>query len=161
MAALSLPSLLNRCQASMIRYVADEALRANLPFPRYAYLLAAMLVYMLCSRQKNCRAREDELLYILRKLSELKLWPGTLWAATSNAPSTHSLQQPREYLCSIMLTAAFLRNTYVSIQPSIPPCRHPISSLTQLSVRLWHICSTFIMYSVILPQYLVRHRRPG
>jgi hypothetical protein len=88
----------------MIRYVADEALRGNLPFPRYAYLLAAMLVYMLCSRQKNCRAREDELLYILRKLSELKLWPGTLWAATSNAPSTHSLQQPREYLSSIMLT---------------------------------------------------------
>lgn len=34
-AALSLPAMLNRCQGAMVGYVADEALRGNLPFPRY------------------------------------------------------------------------------------------------------------------------------
>jgi len=72
-AALGLPSLLNRCQTTMVKYVADEALRGNLPFPR---------------------AREDELLYILRKILELRLWPGTLWASVSDAPTTHCLKQP-------------------------------------------------------------------
>ncbi|KAG6333293.1 hypothetical protein ID866_5795 [Astraeus odoratus] len=35
-AALSLPLLLSRCKTTMIRYIADEALRGSLPFPRYA-----------------------------------------------------------------------------------------------------------------------------
>jgi len=72
-AALSIPSLLDRCKTTIIKYIADEALRGNLPFPR---------------------AREDELLYLLRKLLGLRLWPGTLWAAMSDAPSTHCVQQP-------------------------------------------------------------------
>jgi len=38
-------------------YVADEKIRGNLPFPR---------------------VREEELLYILHKLRELRLWPGSL-----------------------------------------------------------------------------------
>ncbi|KII84914.1 hypothetical protein PLICRDRAFT_179240 [Plicaturopsis crispa FD-325 SS-3] len=72
-AALSLPSLLNRCQNTLVGYVADESLRGNLPFPR---------------------AREDELLYVLRKLLELRLWPGTLWAALSESPSSYCAEQP-------------------------------------------------------------------
>jgi hypothetical protein len=31
---LSMSSLLNRCRSAMVGYVADEALRRNLPFPR-------------------------------------------------------------------------------------------------------------------------------
>ncbi|KAJ7123851.1 hypothetical protein C8R43DRAFT_1098976 [Mycena crocata] len=73
LAALSLPSLLSRCRTVMVGYVADEALRGNLPFPR---------------------AREDELLYVLRKLLELRLWPGSLWAAMSEQPSTSAVEQP-------------------------------------------------------------------
>ncbi|KAJ6632164.1 hypothetical protein B0H10DRAFT_1976381 [Mycena sp. CBHHK59/15] len=73
LAALSLLSLLNRCRTVMVGYVADEALRGNLPFPR---------------------AREDELLYVLRKLLELRLWPGSLWAAVSEQPSTYAVEQP-------------------------------------------------------------------
>lgn len=72
-AASCLPSLLDRCQTAMVSYVADEALRGNLPFPR---------------------VREDELLHILRKLLELKLWPGTFWAAFSGAPTQYSSVQP-------------------------------------------------------------------
>ncbi|KAJ6525079.1 hypothetical protein DFH09DRAFT_1250788 [Mycena vulgaris] len=73
LAALSLPSLLSRCRSVMVGYVADEALRGNLPFPR---------------------AREDELLYVLRKLLELRLWPGSLWAALSEQPSAFAMEQP-------------------------------------------------------------------
>jgi hypothetical protein len=45
-----------------------------------------------------CRAREEELLYVLRKLLELRLWPGTFWAALSDRPSEYCLQQPGEAL---------------------------------------------------------------
>ncbi|KAI6131100.1 hypothetical protein EDD16DRAFT_1822615 [Pisolithus croceorrhizus] len=72
-AALCLPSLLDRCQTAMVSYIADEALRGSLPFPR---------------------VREDELLHILRKLLKLKLWPGTFWAAFSDAPTKYSSVQP-------------------------------------------------------------------
>jgi len=34
LATLSLPSLLNRCKATLLRFVADESLRGNIPFPR-------------------------------------------------------------------------------------------------------------------------------
>lgn len=61
----------------MVGYVADEALRGNLPFPR---------------------AREDELLYVLRKLLELRLWPGSLWAALSEQPTTFAVEQPGKHL---------------------------------------------------------------
>ncbi|KIY67422.1 hypothetical protein CYLTODRAFT_422528 [Cylindrobasidium torrendii FP15055 ss-10] len=66
LAALSLPSLLRRCGNTMKQYVADESIRGNLPFTR---------------------AREDELVYILRKLETLRLWDGCLWAAMSENPS--------------------------------------------------------------------------
>ncbi|KAI0656026.1 hypothetical protein C8Q70DRAFT_922126 [Cubamyces menziesii] len=72
-AALSIPPLLERCRMTLVSYVADESLRGNLPFPR---------------------AREEELLYVLRKLLTLRLWPGTLWAALSDSPSTFSSEQP-------------------------------------------------------------------
>ncbi|KAG6901567.1 hypothetical protein C0995_010501 [Termitomyces sp. Mi166 len=73
LAALSIPSLLNRCRTTLVGFVADEALRGRLPFPR---------------------AREQELLYVLRKLLELKLWPGSLWAAVSDKPSQYAVEQP-------------------------------------------------------------------
>ncbi|GLB42717.1 putative C-terminal region of Mon2 protein [Lyophyllum shimeji] len=73
LAASSIPSLLNRCRTTLVGYVADESLRGNLPFPR---------------------AREHELLYVLRKLLELKLWPGSLWAALSETPTQYAVEQP-------------------------------------------------------------------
>ncbi|KAF9810712.1 hypothetical protein IEO21_06846 [Rhodonia placenta] len=72
-AALSIPALLERCRATLVGYVADEALRGSLPFPR---------------------AREEELLYVLQQLLKLQLWPGAMWAALSGAPSTHAQEQP-------------------------------------------------------------------
>ncbi|KAF8874390.1 hypothetical protein CPB84DRAFT_1817905 [Gymnopilus junonius] len=73
LAALSLPSLLNRCRTTLISYVADESMRGNMPFPR---------------------AREEELLYVLRKILDLRLWSGSLWAALSEDPSKYCVNQP-------------------------------------------------------------------
>ena len=35
-AALSLLALLGRCRSTLVNYVADEKIRGNLPFPRFA-----------------------------------------------------------------------------------------------------------------------------
>ncbi|KAG9017683.1 hypothetical protein FRB90_000273 [Tulasnella sp. 427] len=72
-AALVLPSLLSRCHSVLANYVADARLRGNLPFPR---------------------AQEEELIYVLRKMLELKLWNGSLWAALSAQPSKNATTQP-------------------------------------------------------------------
>jgi len=72
-AALCLPTLLQRCRLTLLSYLADDALRGNYPFPR---------------------AREEELVHILKKLHSLKLWNGSLWAALSQSPSKFALQQP-------------------------------------------------------------------
>jgi len=73
LAALSLSSLLNRCRTTLVGYVADESLRGSLPFSR---------------------VREEELVYVLRKLLGLRLWPGTLWASLSDNPTKHCITQP-------------------------------------------------------------------
>ncbi|KAI0086033.1 guanine nucleotide exchange factor in Golgi transport N-terminal-domain-containing protein [Irpex rosettiformis] len=72
-AALSIPALLKRCKITLVTFIADEALRGGLPFPR---------------------AREEELLYVLKGLLQLRLWPGSLWAALSSTPSEYSSDQP-------------------------------------------------------------------
>ncbi|KAF9267021.1 hypothetical protein L218DRAFT_955496 [Marasmius fiardii PR-910] len=72
-AALSLIFLFSRCKTTLVGYVADQALRGNLPFPR---------------------VREDELIYVLQKLFKLRLWPGSHWSAISNDPSRYCLDQP-------------------------------------------------------------------
>ncbi|KAI0048499.1 hypothetical protein FA95DRAFT_1517415 [Auriscalpium vulgare] len=72
-AALCLSALLGRCRTTLAGYVADESLRGNLPFPR---------------------VREEELLYVLHKLQELRLWPGSLWAALSDSPTQYATHQP-------------------------------------------------------------------
>ncbi|KAL4066352.1 hypothetical protein V8B97DRAFT_2111374 [Scleroderma yunnanense] len=94
-AALCLPSLLDRCRAAMVSYIADEALRGNLPFPR---------------------VREDELLHILWKLLELRIWPGTLWAAFSDSPTQYSSVQPSidPTLSPSMLIADIVRRSSVA-----------------------------------------------
>lgn len=94
-AALCLPSLLERCRRTLVSYVSDEALRGNLPFPRLV-LHNTQWAHMLTVT----RPREEELLYVLRKLLALQLWPGTLWAALSDSPSRYSSEQPGTHLSS-------------------------------------------------------------
>lgn len=96
---LALPALLERCRFTLVSFVADEALRGNLPFPR---------------------AREEELLYILRGLLQLRLWPGTLWAALSDSPTTYSSDQPSKLTYSLAQMNGFL-TSYPEIDQSLAP----------------------------------------
>lgn len=41
------------------------------------------------------RVREEEVLYVLRRLLSHELWPGSLWAAFSESPSKYAMDQPR------------------------------------------------------------------
>ncbi|KAF4587994.1 hypothetical protein EYR38_009955 [Pleurotus pulmonarius] len=92
-AALSLPSLLNRCHASLASYVADEVIRGALPFPR---------------------AREEELLYILRKLLDLSLWPSSLWAAFAEDPTRCATETPHTTLPPSELVADAVKRSTVA-----------------------------------------------
>ncbi|BGO96049.1 hypothetical protein NBRC10512_005991 [Rhodotorula toruloides] len=67
LAALSVPSLLNRCAAIIKTYIADAPLRGKMPFPRI---------------------RQEELTYVLQRLSALRLARDTLWASTQPSPSS-------------------------------------------------------------------------
>lgn len=46
------------------------------------------------TKVKFDRAREEELIYVLRKLLSLRLWPGSLWASLSDNPTEHCISQP-------------------------------------------------------------------
>ncbi|KAG9008257.1 hypothetical protein FRB94_013617 [Tulasnella sp. JGI-2019a] len=72
-AALMLPGLLDRCHSVLASFVADVKLRGSSPLPR---------------------VQEEEIIYVLRKMLELQLWPGSLWSAFSTDPTAHSKQQP-------------------------------------------------------------------
>ncbi|KAG8736515.1 hypothetical protein FRC10_009226 [Ceratobasidium sp. 414] len=72
-ATLCLPLFMDRCQGVLRKYVRDEAVRGNVPFPR---------------------VREEEVLYVLRRLLNHELWSGSLWAAYSDSPSAHAATQP-------------------------------------------------------------------
>ncbi|KAH7925996.1 hypothetical protein BV22DRAFT_1111998 [Leucogyrophana mollusca] len=138
-AALCLHSLLDRCKTVMVGYVADEALRGNLPFPR---------------------VREDELLYVLRKLLDLRLWPGTLWAALSDSPSKHSSSQPGEYPRSNLLTGSnsLISSTfiYIAVDPSLPP-----SALVADVVRRSSVAHLFYFYPVLCEIGSIPRRTPS
>ncbi|KAF6747528.1 hypothetical protein DFP72DRAFT_604758 [Ephemerocybe angulata] len=112
LAALSLPALLNRCKATLVSYIADQSLRGGLPFPR---------------------AREEELVYALRKLLDLRLWPGSLWAAFSDEPSKHSSSQP---------TAADLGLSTPSELIADSVKRSPVAHLFHSYTSLCEIAST-------------------
>ncbi|KAN0116466.1 hypothetical protein V8E52_005847 [Russula decolorans] len=76
--ALILSALVGRCrsESTLANYVADETtekIPGNLPFPK---------------------VREEELLYVLHKLRELGLWPGSLWPAPSETLSKYAKEQP-------------------------------------------------------------------
>ena len=100
-AALSIPSLLKRCKSTILNFIADEALRGNLPFPRRVKTASQLKA---SAHTLLFRAREEELLYVLRGLLQLRLWPGTLWAAFSSDPSKYSSDQPREPIFSHIQT---------------------------------------------------------
>jgi len=102
----------------LIGYVADEALRGNLPFPR---------------------AREDELLYVLRKLHELRLWPGSLWAAFSDKPTEFCVEQPAidSSLSPSLLIADAVKRSSVAHLFHFYPVLCEIASIPRKTPSTW------------------------
>lgn len=113
-ACLALPSLLERCRFTLVSYVADEALRGNLPFPRFVSFTCGCFAVA----EPSCRAREEELLYVLRGLLHLRLWPGTLWVALSDSPSKYIDEQPST---SISLAVRCTSHCCAGIDPTLSP----------------------------------------
>ena len=112
---MCLPLLLSRCRSTLVGYIADEELRGSLPFQRYALVL-----FVNCSCDNDrFRSREEELLYVLRKLLNLHLWPGTLWAALSSSPSQYAVKQP--CTCGSPLPLLSLTPEFVAIETSLDP----------------------------------------
>ncbi|KAG9312399.1 guanine nucleotide exchange factor in Golgi transport N-terminal-domain-containing protein [Chiua virens] len=81
--------------------------------------------------------REDELLYVLRKLLDLRLWPGTLWAALSDAPSANSASPP-------------------AVDPSLPP-----SALVADVVKRSSVGHLFYFYPVLCEIASIPRKTPA
>ena len=75
-------------------YIADESLRGKLPFPRFFFFFANLTIHLTYKYLFFDRAREEELIYVLRKLLGLRLWPGSLWAWLSDNPTEYCISQP-------------------------------------------------------------------
>jgi hypothetical protein len=63
------------------------------------------------------RVREEELLYVLHKLRELRLWPGSLWAALSETPSKYAKEQPGT-LVNSFVPRGILTDVHTAALPS-------------------------------------------
>ena len=148
MASIRLP-LLSRCRSTLVGYIADEELRGSPPFQRYIFALLADLL----RNNNRPRYREEELLYVLRKLLNLQLWPGALWAAPSPSPSQYAAQQPCVYSSPLLDSRSHLTSKHHLIQRA--------SSPTLSDGHLKHTYSTSITFSGGLPRSLARRHPPG
>ena len=133
-------------------YIADEELRGSLPFQRYVFMLLVNLPY----NNNLPRSREEELLYVLRKLLNLHLWPGTLWAALSSSPSQYAVHQPRMYSLPHLYS-----HSHPSLQRLKPHSTQRVSSLMLSDGHPKRTCSTFITCSAKSLRSRARHHLPG
>lgn len=98
LAVLALPELLGRSSSVLRLYIADSAVRGKIPFRRYTSAHSCSLRDVLSS---DCglfiyiyRVREEELIYILRRLGKLELDEGVFEAATTeNSDRVEVLRQ--------------------------------------------------------------------
>ncbi|GAA5936680.1 hypothetical protein JCM1841_000223 [Sporobolomyces salmonicolor] len=127
-AALCLPSLLNRCAAVIMTYVADAPLRGKMPFPRI---------------------RQEELTYVLQKLLATRLREGTLWASAQPEPSTAvawPLQLDTSLPLPVLIRSALLRSPLAHLYEL-----HPLfTALLALSTSSPSITSTYVPYSRVV-----------
>lgn len=136
-AALCITSLLTRCRTTLVSYVADEALRGTLPFPRYV----PWVLWRESLLTVRHRMREEEVVYILRKLLDLSTWPGILWAALSDSPTTYSIDQPSMF--SPFLQTVFSKLP-TGIDPTLPPAQLIRDAIKRSSkAHLFHFYPVF------------------
>ncbi len=92
------------------RLCCGRVVAGKLAIPEVRYLCLRALNLSLIW---NPRAREEELLYVLRKLLALKLWPGTLWAALSDSPSKYASEQPGSSCHLFMLKISLIMDSAI------------------------------------------------
>lgn len=67
------------------------------------------------------RVREEEVLYVLRRLLSHELWPGSLWAAFSDSPSRYAMDQPRMSPISCCSTAKLTHLSLLAVDTTLAP----------------------------------------
>ncbi|PVG01204.1 hypothetical protein CPB86DRAFT_805390 [Serendipita vermifera] len=72
-AALCIPMLLSRMTQVLLSFCLDIELHGEMPLDR---------------------TREEEVIYVLRKMLSVRMWTGSLWASQTNDPSQFAVSQP-------------------------------------------------------------------
>ncbi|GAA5873054.1 hypothetical protein JCM1840_007309 [Sporobolomyces johnsonii] len=127
-AALCLPSLLNRCAAVIKTYVADAPLRGKMPFPRI---------------------RQEELAYVLQKLLATRLREGTLWASAQPEPS-NAVASPLQLDTSLALPALIRSTLLRSPLAHLYELHSLFTALLSLSSSSPSIISAYVPYRRIV-----------
>lgn len=104
---------------------------------------------------ENLRTREDELLYVLRKLHALRLWRGSLWAALSTDPTAYCITQPGRYSTRLLLVSWILIDV-VDIDTSSSP-----SQLIADAVKRSAIAHLFHFYPVLCEIASIPRKTPS
>lgn len=92
------------------------------------------------------RAKEEELLYVLRKILELRLWSGSLWAALSNKPTEYCINQPG--IDNQCIHLASPNNPTPAIGAELPIPKNP-KDLIADSVKRSTVAHLFHFYPVL------------
>ncbi|SCV74793.1 BQ2448_7822 [Microbotryum intermedium] len=129
-AALCLPSLLNRCSAVLKTYIVDAPLRGRMPFPRI---------------------RQEELTFVLQYLSTVRIGAGTLFSSTQTDPTSALLKPPPLTLDSpsggpTLIRSALLRSPLGHLYDLYPS----LTALLSLSIISPSITSAYIPYRRIV-----------
>lgn len=92
---------------------------------------------------------------MLRKLLELRLWPGTLWAALSDAPSGNSASLPRVFF-SPFAWIEMLMILLVAVDTSLAP-----SALVADVVRRSSVAHLFYFYPILCEIASIPRKTPS
>jgi hypothetical protein len=92
---------------------------------------------------------------VLRKLLDLRLWPGTLWAALSDTPLEYCEHQPRK-LCTALLLMFHQQPRYLAIDASLPP-----SALIADAVKRSAKAHLFHLYPVLCEIASIPRKTPS
>ncbi|SGY81478.1 BQ5605_C009g05501 [Microbotryum silenes-dioicae] len=154
-AALCLPSLLNRCSAVLKTYIVDAPLRGRMPFPRYVQATFG-------HKSQRCLAdlhllifahsiRQEELTFVLQHLTTLRIGGGTLFSSTQPDPTSALLVPPPLTLDSpsggpSLIRSALLRSPLGHLYELYPS----LTALLSLSIVSPSITSAYIPYRRIV-----------
>jgi hypothetical protein len=102
------------------------------------------------------RAREEEILYVLRRMLSLRIWPGCLWAAYSPEPSKYSKGVPRGFLHNLSHSCSHLT---FAIAPSTDSTASPTSHLSD-AIKRGPRAHLFQLYPLLCKVVSIKNEGP-